>query len=41
MKLKTPSIVFALLLLAIPVSADEIPALLPDPDGKPGDTTKQ
>jgi len=29
-----------LLLLALPLSAENVPAQLPDPDGKPGDTTR-
>jgi alpha-galactosidase len=40
MKPANPLITFALLLLAFPVSAADVPALLPDPDGKPGDSTK-
>ena len=31
---------FALFLLALPVSAADVPAQLSDPDGKPGDATK-
>ena len=31
---------FALLLIALPVSAADVPAQLPDPDGQTGDTTK-
>jgi len=35
-----PLVAACLLLLALPVSAAEVPAQLPDPDGKSGDATK-
>jgi len=40
MKSTTQMIPFALLLIALPVSAADVPAQLPDPDGKSGDATK-
>ena len=40
MRPTTQLIVFALLLMALPVSAADVPAQLPDPDGKPGDAAR-
>jgi alpha-galactosidase len=40
MKPTTQLTAFALLLIALPVSAADVPAQLPDPDGKPGNATK-
>jgi len=40
MKPANQLITFALLLLAFPVSAADVPGQLPDPDGKSGDATK-
>ncbi len=40
MKFKTRYVLLCLLLATLPALADEVPAVLPDPDGKAGDATK-
>ncbi len=40
MNTSTRLLAFALFLLSLPASAQDVPAQLPDPDGKPGDSSK-